>query len=71
MELFPASHQRPETAFTFDALDHFYIDAMECKTAASSFIKKICRLTNNAFPHTVPVSSSVRVVVIAFVLQLL
>jgi len=71
MQLFPASHQRPETAFTFDALDHFYIDAMECKTAASSFIKKICRLTNNAFPHTVPVSSSVRVVVIAFVLQLL
>jgi hypothetical protein len=56
MKLFPASHLRPETAFTFDVLDHFYIDAMECKTAAASFIKKLCRLTNNAFPHMVPVS---------------
>src|ERR1019366_3342241 len=58
MQLFPASHMRPETAFTFDVLDHFHIDAMECKTAAASFVKKLCRLTNNAFPHTVPVSFS-------------
>ncbi|KAF8463729.1 hypothetical protein DFH94DRAFT_796350 [Russula ochroleuca] len=53
-QLFPASHLQPETAFTFDVLDHFHIDAMECKTAAASFIKKLCRLTNNAFPHVVP-----------------
>jgi hypothetical protein len=58
MRLFPASHFRPETAFTFDVLDHFHIDAMECKTAAASFVKKLCRLTNNAFPHMVPVSFS-------------
>jgi hypothetical protein len=57
MQLFPASHLRPETVFTFNVLEHFHIDAMECKTAAASFIKKLCRLTNNAFPHTVPVSS--------------
>ena len=58
MRLFPASHIRPETAFTFDVLDHFHIDAMECKTAAASFVKKLCRLTSNAFPHMVPVSCS-------------
>jgi hypothetical protein len=58
MQLFPASHLRPETAFTFDVLDNFHIDAMECKTAAASYMKKLCRLTNNAFPHTVPVSST-------------
>ena len=57
MRLFSSSHIRPETAFTFDVLDHFHIDAMECKTAAASFVKKLCRLTNNAFPHTVPVST--------------
>ena len=57
MRLFPASHLQPETAFTFDVLDHFHIDAMECKTAAASFVKKLCRLTNNAFSHTVPVIS--------------
>jgi hypothetical protein len=59
MQLFPASHHRPQTAFTFDALDYFYTDAMECKTSASSFIKKVSRLTNNAFPHLVPVCSSI------------
>lgn len=57
MRLFPASHLQPETAFTFDVLDHFHIDAMECKTAAASFVKKLCRLTNNAFSHTIPVIS--------------
>jgi CxC2 like cysteine cluster associated with KDZ transposases len=55
-QLFPASHQRPQTAFTFDVLDYFYIDSMECKTSASSFYNKICRLTDNAFPHMVTVS---------------
>jgi hypothetical protein len=58
MQLFPASHHRPQTAFTFDCLEYFYTDAMECKTPASSFMRKICRLTNNPFPHTVPVCPS-------------
>ncbi|KAG2144695.1 uncharacterized protein EDB93DRAFT_1087402, partial [Suillus bovinus] len=52
--LFPASISRPRTAFTFDALDNFLIDALECKTSASSFFQKLRRLTNNAFPDTVP-----------------
>ena len=56
MGLFPASLQRPETAFTFNVLDYFHIDAMECSTSASNFVTKVRRLTNNAFPHTVRVS---------------
>ncbi|KAG2047197.1 hypothetical protein BDR06DRAFT_852282, partial [Suillus hirtellus] len=53
--LFPASTTHPRTAFTFKVLDHFLIDALECKTSAMSFFEKIRRLTNNAFPDTVPV----------------
>lgn len=53
--LFPATYQTPKSAFTFRALDHFYIDAMECKTPAMSFYQKLRRLTNNAFPGKVPV----------------
>jgi hypothetical protein len=53
--LFPASLDQPSSAFTFSVLDHFYIDAMECKTAAHSFFRKLCRITNNAFPNNVPV----------------
>jgi hypothetical protein len=51
--LFPATYQNPKSAFTFRALDHFYIDAMECKTPAMSFYQKLRRLTNNAFPGKV------------------
>jgi hypothetical protein len=51
--LFPATYQTPKSAFIFRALDHFYIDAMECKTPAMSFYQKLRRLTNNAFPGKV------------------
>ena len=56
LQLFPASLQNPKTAFTFNCLDYFYMDAMECKTSASSFISKLQRLTNNAFPQKISVS---------------
>ncbi|KAG2137129.1 uncharacterized protein EDB93DRAFT_1106678 [Suillus bovinus] len=52
--LFPASFTCPKTAFTFEVLDHFLIDALECKTSARSFYEKLTRLTNNAFQDTVP-----------------
>ena len=48
--LFPASIKSPKSAFTFDVLDHFYIDAMECKTAAMSFFHKLRHFTNNTAP---------------------
>src|SRR5262245_43098694 len=64
MGLFAASLQRPQTAFTFNVLDYFYIDAMECHTAASNFVNKIRRLTNNAFPDSVPVSLHVAINII-------
>ena len=53
--LFPASFVQPETVFTFDVLDHFRIDALECKTAAMNFMSKIVRISNEAFPSEVPV----------------
>src|ERR1700676_4969442 len=55
-KLFPASFKNPKTAFTFEVLDHFRIDALECKTAAMNFMSKIRRITNEAFPSRVPVS---------------
>ena len=55
-KLFPASFKRPSTAFTFDVLDHFRVDALECKTAAMNFMSKLVRITNEAFPADVPVS---------------
>ncbi|KAI6013013.1 hypothetical protein EDC04DRAFT_2870857 [Pisolithus marmoratus] len=45
---------KPKTAFTFDVLNHFLVDALECKTSAMSFYQKLKWLTNNAFPDRVP-----------------
>jgi CxC2 like cysteine cluster associated with KDZ transposases len=56
--LYPASVERPETAFTFSLLDYFQVDAVECKTSANNFFNKLRRLTNSLFPQTVPVSLS-------------
>jgi hypothetical protein len=56
-QIFPASYTRVKSAFTFNVLDHFYYDAMECKTAAMSFFQKLRRMTDNAFPHKVQVST--------------
>jgi hypothetical protein len=53
--LFPASFKNPKTAFTFEVLDHFLVDSLECKTAAMNFMSKIRRMTNEAFPSRVPV----------------
>ena len=55
--LFPSSYKKPQTAFTFDVLNHFHIEAMECKTSAGAFYSKLKRFTSNTFPNTVPVST--------------
>ena len=54
--IFPSTVTKPQTRFTFDILDHFLIDALECKTSARSFYQKLRRFSNNAFPDSLPVS---------------
>jgi CxC2 like cysteine cluster associated with KDZ transposases len=59
MRFFPASLQKPSTAFTFDVLKLFHIDVMESKTAARSFYSKLQRMTNSGFPSSLPVSNKI------------
>lgn len=54
--IFPSTVVKPQTGFTFEVLDHFLIDALECKTSARSFYQKLRRFSNNAFPDSIPVS---------------
>ena len=56
-DLFPASTSKPSTAFTFAVLKYFHVDAVECKTSASSFYSKLRRLTEYSSPQSVPVSN--------------
>lgn len=53
--LFPASFKNLQTTFTFDVLDHFQVDVLECKMAAMNFMHKIQQISNEAFPSDVPV----------------
>jgi len=54
--LFPATTKSPRTAFTFQVLDDFIRDNVECGTTAMNYYSKLQRVTSNAFPHAVPVS---------------
>jgi hypothetical protein len=55
MGLFPSSFKRIRTAFTFQVLDDFRIDNLECKTSANNFYRKLRRITSNAFPNSIKV----------------
>lgn len=47
MGLYPTSTTNPKTVFTFQCLDHFHMDIMECNTPASAFYSKLRRLTDD------------------------
>ncbi|KIM58446.1 hypothetical protein SCLCIDRAFT_81591, partial [Scleroderma citrinum Foug A] len=52
--IFPSTVTKPQTGFTFDVLEHFLINSLECKTSARSFYQKLCQFSNNAFPDSLP-----------------
>ncbi|KAG2086762.1 uncharacterized protein F5147DRAFT_659138 [Suillus discolor] len=54
MGLFPASFLEPKTAFTFDVLNDFLLDNLECRTSAMNYYSKLRRMTMTIFPHLVP-----------------
>ena len=47
--LFPSTITKPQTAFTFNVLDEFLIEALECKMSASSFIRSSEELLTMSF----------------------
>ncbi|KAI6003434.1 hypothetical protein F5J12DRAFT_906144 [Pisolithus orientalis] len=52
--LFPAMTKAPRTAFTFQVLDDFIRDNVECGTSAMNYYSKLQRVTSSTFPHLVP-----------------
>ncbi|KAI6140452.1 hypothetical protein BKA82DRAFT_3987469 [Pisolithus tinctorius] len=52
--MFPATTKAARTAFTFQVLDGFVQDNVECGTSVMNFYSKLCHITSNAFPHLVP-----------------
>lgn len=54
--LFPATVDRPATAFTFEVLKQFDILSLTFKIPAYDFVNALVNMTNSAFPDKVPVS---------------
>lgn len=52
--LFPATMECPETAFTFDVLNDFYLHSLTSKKAVMDYVDALWKHTNSAFPHNVP-----------------
>jgi hypothetical protein len=52
--LYPASFHRIQTVFTFDVLDDFLLQNLECKTSALNYYSKLRRITSNTFPSSAP-----------------
>ncbi|KIJ92587.1 hypothetical protein K443DRAFT_113364, partial [Laccaria amethystina LaAM-08-1] len=57
MGLFPSTSQVPWTAFSFQLLDDYLLENLECKTSALHYFSKLQRMMSKAFPHLVKVSS--------------
>ncbi|KAI6002622.1 hypothetical protein F5J12DRAFT_722873, partial [Pisolithus orientalis] len=60
--MFPATTKAPRNAFTFQVLDDFIWDNVECSTSAMNFYRKLQWITSNAFPHLVLVGPVCQVV---------
>jgi hypothetical protein len=59
-QLFPATVDRLQTAFTFDVLDLFMLDYTVCKTSAMLFTERLRHLSDPVSPHNVLVCSHAR-----------
>lgn len=55
-DLFPGTEERPQSAFSFAVLEQFHTFNLVSKTAAQDFNQALMRMTDGAFPTSVPVS---------------
>ena len=56
MGFYPATFKEIETLFTFQVLDDYLLQNLECQTSCHHYYSKLRRMTNKIFPGSVPVS---------------
>jgi len=54
LELLPASYDNIKMVFTFRCLDDYRLSNLECKMTAYQYFQQLRRITNPAFPQSVP-----------------
>jgi hypothetical protein len=57
MGFYPATYKQIETVFTFQILDDYLLESLECQTSCHHYYSKLRRMTNSIFPKSVPVGA--------------
>lgn len=57
LRFYPATRQHPQTAFTYEVLDHYLVDKTTCKATAHGFYEKLRLLTDPINGAKLPVSA--------------
>ena len=55
MSFYPSTYKNIRTMFTFQLLDDYLLDNLECQTSSHHYFQKLRRMTNPALPQSVPV----------------
>ena len=56
LRFYPSTYKNIRTIFTFQLLDDYLLENLECQTSCLHNFQKLWRMTNKAFPQVVPVS---------------
>lgn len=55
MSFYPSTYKNTKTMFTFQLLDDYLLDNLECQTSSHHYFQKLRRMTNPTLPQSVPV----------------
>jgi CxC2 like cysteine cluster associated with KDZ transposases len=56
MRYYPSTYRQIRTVFTFQLLDDYLLENLECQTSTYNYFQKLRRMTNKAIPQSIPVS---------------
>jgi hypothetical protein len=57
MRYYPSTYKQIGTIFTFQLLDDYLLENLECQTSTYNYFQKLRRMTNKAVPQSIPVSN--------------
>ena len=56
MRYYPSTYKQIRTVFTFQLLDDYLLENLECQMSTYNYFQKLRQMTNKAVPQSIPVS---------------
>ena len=57
MRYYPSTYKQIQTVFTFQLLNDYLLENLECQTSTYNYFQKLRQMTNKAVPQSIPVRS--------------